>query len=38
MHNFEELSTPLVEIAEDVLVETFMNGLDLVIGIEVFPM
>lgn len=36
LQKFEELSAPLPEMVEDVLVGTFSNGLDTVIKTEVF--
>lgn len=36
LQKFEELLTPLLEMAEDILVGTFTNGLDPVIRTEVF--
>ena len=38
LQRFEEVSAPLLEMAEDVLVGTFTNGLDPIIRTEVFAM
>ena len=38
LQRFEELSAPLPEMAEDILVGTFTNGLDPIIRTEVFAM